>query len=1077
MEFNDNLSFRNNSCFKFLVLFSFTILMCRCTEKTPILTLTESEFSFNEKLSSITKDDINPNIFYIGTEDGVIYRYNSDNNRIDTLNTPYDRIYKVYHSKDTETYWIGTRNQGLVRCELIGDSLFVENKAYTIPARNKARKYSTYDILELENEIFAATSHGLFVIKNVNDSAMQLLYPIISKSKQETLLPIVTSNIKLYNKNILYCVSDSGLLQINRGKEIFVSRIFRKPVKNLDITNKEIRFITGYHLYISDKEGKKLKSQSLEHPANFLFYNKSEGIHYLIGNSDVLLVKDIDLLNLSEYKYVPLKYNVRASTCHNIIADDPIHHQSLLVSEHSIVRIGHHQNVFNHVGKIDHISTDDKYVYYLAGTRLYRQEIKGKDSLKAEHLCNLKNQSSVMSFMDVHHGYVYYVTADKKHIFKKQLKSNPFLNLFSPESSLTNVLDKEVTAIGKDEQNVYVGVRDGFQNVNKKEALNLYTNPYNQDTSNICQAPFVTTIYPTKKKTLIGTLNDGLFEGEDGIFYRLKDYKETFIRDVAVDNRDLYVLTNRKISKYNTTTDSVVSYEAQGYCKLLIGSHLYGVKEHGIHDFNTGIDFFTDVQFNPQACAVITDKIYAGSCNGVYVFNELKLDENGKETGYEIVEFSPEYELISFSTTVLLCILALLSLMVVYLYYRHYHIRKTIPVLINEGQEKAKEREKKESLEHIKSRLQARLQEQLKYKEFFDKEMSEEIYEINSKIQELGSDGVEKTQEDANKLNTAIQQLSFRVPTILNIKLEEQGKEIMNLTHGKRGTWINETENTRKGSDISEKAKQIESNKKIIEEEREAEQKLANYTSLYKGVIEIPNVTNEIIKNLQGSNDTPKKKLEIVEKEIEKIKTAEVKGEFLRYITGKEKKIEEYKEKVDETSLYRDLLDQIEGEFQEIMESINEYEENYLNLFKKLSVVNNHYSTIEKLFIVLEIITGNNHKGQQRKDVENVLNTIKDFYNTVRNGSDNCLLELLGIKTKKTKKSDGQFLDAKVLFILLVDKNISNEKIAYYLGANIQRVRSNKKDLKDRIKNLQEELEAHARSHSISIAKLLLEIG
>ena len=1067
------------------LLFIVFLLLYSCSGKEQEPVLTESEIAFNEKLASITKDDIEQNIYYISTEDGIVYRYNSESNHIDTLKTPYDRIYKVYRSKDKTTYWIGTRNQGIARCVLVGDSLFKEEGAYTIPPKNKAHKYSAYDILEQGNKTVVATSHGLFVIEDVADSAMHLLYPNIDKSHQDTLRPVVASKIQFFDDSLIFCASDSGLLKFDRKENTIASCIPIKPVKSLEISGKEIRLLTDSFLCIVDKDGELIGNTPrlyLDHPANTYFYENNEGVNYLIGERNVQLIKDDDWSKPSEHKNVRLKYKVRSSTCRNVIANDAAHHQSLMVSESSLVRIGHHQNVFNSIGKVDHACVDSKFVYFLIGSKLYRHDTTENNSLKAEHICNLKIKGKGVSFLEVHNGVVYYVSDDKKQIFKKELKSNFFFNeLFSSEESLENMLGKEITAIGKDGRNVYVGIRDGFQNVNQKEALQLYANSISRE---ICPDPFITAMTDTLSDgdILLGTLNDGLYRGKDNTFKRLGDFKESFIRDVAV-NKDYYrtfVLTNRKLFVYGENPDSVITKDAQGYSRILIATHPYGLKEHGIHDFETGIDYFTDVKYNPRACVALNGYIYAGSSNGVYVFKDLETNESGKEIGYSLIDFEPENEPMPISYIILFCLLILLLIAAIYLWYRQYHIRKSIPTLLKNSEESAKEAERKESLGRIKARLGSRIQEQLRFKDLLDDDISQDIETICVAIDELGEQGDEGIQEEANKLNRDIQQLSFRIPTILNMKLEEQIKVILDLKNGEENVWCKETDEIRKGNDISSKANQIRKNIIRIKDAQETIQRLADYTNLFKDVAIIPEVTGDSIAILE-SDKTSKEKVTLLEEQLRQIETGDTKEKMQDYLSRKINKIEDVLEEVDEKTIYKNIIKYIKEDYLQVGQCINDGEESFVEILKQIPAIDKHLSAILILIDIRRLINKRQYaaykgfdKDTKAKFIEDFQEKINKFYEIVWSCSDRYLLDLLEIKAKK---SEGQFMDANVLALMMADIEISNKEIKDILLVNDQRARTTRRELIKSIDSHKKEVADYAEFHPSSFAVLLLDVA
>lgn len=202
--------------YTYLLIFFSISLLSSCTEEKASTSLNESEFFFEETLASISKDDIWSHIYYIGSEDGIVYRYNSNNQELEKINTDFDRIYKVV--RDSNNYWVGTRNMGLLRCELRNDSFVVmkENGHLNLPAVGKSTNYSAYDISINNSGIFVATSEGLFKVPDVTDGKDTLIFlgPHSYGEGRDDIMPVVAGNIQLYKDQYLLCASDSGLLRV-----------------------------------------------------------------------------------------------------------------------------------------------------------------------------------------------------------------------------------------------------------------------------------------------------------------------------------------------------------------------------------------------------------------------------------------------------------------------------------------------------------------------------------------------------------------------------------------------------------------------------------------------------------------------------------------------------------------------------------------------------------------------------------------------------------------------------------------------------------------------------------------------
>lgn len=629
------------------------LILCACTDgDVSNVALNESEIFFgDEMLSSVSRDSLEQSQYYIGTEDGNIYLYNSDKNQLNKLTTEADRIYKVVRSiagNDT-IYWIGTRNQGLWRCKREGNNLvrMKDRGQFLIPAENKESMYSAYDISIHESGIYIASSHGLLKVPDDTCRILKVLYPNdnIIRKDPSCLRPLVVGNITRFNAESLVCSSDSGLLVVDLKSDNVEVLLRRQKIWNVVAREHEVYALTSNSsVKVLNMNNGQCDSFKTKYPAQIYYYEELEGINYFISDNKVQLVKDQHLRNPSLYHAVPLRRGVRTK-CHNLIVNDSKNCQSLLVTNHTLTRIGHHQDIFNTTGSVKLACVDAKNIYYLIGEKLYCQRTDSEEPMEAYHIKDITGGTKDVRFMEVKKDVLYYVDSENR-VFMTRLQNSYFANsaisVFSKDKMIEPSLNRmrEITSIGKDSNNVYVGVRDGFRNVAELDKNIELKRSATESTPD----PFITVFAQTLTgETVIGTLNDGLFIGRDNRFNQIRntyndDYK--FTRDIAIDKKSgdlLYVLTNKRLLQPGDTTT------AAGFYKLLLtdDNRLYGIRNYGIHDFNTDTDYFVDIQFQPRASVTLGDKVYASSSNGVFVLSSslTREKERGIGEGYKLVKF------------------------------------------------------------------------------------------------------------------------------------------------------------------------------------------------------------------------------------------------------------------------------------------------------------------------------------------------------------------------------------------------------------------------------------------------------
>jgi len=1076
---------------RLLIVAILASLLCGCKEvnTTRHPSLNESEIFFEETLSSISKDRIDENLYYVGTEDGIVYIYNSDDKHLEKITTDFDRIYKVVRDTVTEEpiYWVGTRNMGLFCCELKNKSFVMKERhgRFYIPLAEKATKYSAYDISIQDSDVYVATSHGLYKVDRVSNSdTLMILFPNSYKNRHDSIRPVVTSSVQLYNDKYLFCASDSGLLRLELSSDSIKTCIPEKNISHIVIRHDSIFSLSEDSVIITDINGERFiervndkdtVSFVLKQPAQIYYYDETTQINYFISNNSIQLVEDSNLYNSDRYKLVHTRRSIRTK-CHNIMVNDLRHRQSLLVTIHSISRVGHHQDVFNSDGNVKLACTDNDNIYYLIDTKIYRQK---KNEITAYPFKDITKGTKDIRYMEVLNDELYYV--DSNHdIYKAKLYSNYFRNsILSWDRHIKQDPDqkKEVTAIGKDKHNVYVGVRDGFRNLSDIDK-DIPLKNHLSDT--IISDPFITKFFTDGEKTLLCTLNDGIFSGKDNSFTKIPGSNSyTFIRDLGIDltrNNKICLLTNHGFYQQEDSAFNKIE-DLSGYNKLLVidSTHIYGVPNFGIKNLCDSMEYFVDIQFNPMACISVDNKIYAGSSNGVYVFSSNLSKEDGIiETAgtYYTIDF---YEQDYFSrTNIFICIIILLSIFIGLWWYDRYKMSA-------------------HAIRMLKKGLGNRLDKlKLCYK-WLSQETIEEIETNNKEVIEVDENGGKKSAEHLRNLSENIMLITSRVPSELRPSLNSQIKELKSYEPDEIVTeQIEQSEKVIDGSDFLKMVAQIGSNAVF----------LPKIHNICQFLDELRFITSSEPWSLQIESIVPiypKEALSLTERSILKksiMTSPAIMSELERVINQQIIVLTSIKMLGfnDELKLVlKDILSHIKSDYQMCLERIPQAvnPEEMLTEMKKVFVANQRMFIIQQLCGINKDIYDrferlNNLKTKKPRDPDKIeeeeikieqslpklykalRNYCSDFCRCIEMSPDKDLFEKLNIDLGN---QSGKQLP---LVICETVKNIKKGDYKYIIGGNEFRLSSERTKLKNMLEAGKAIIESYSKQEPSSIARYLV---
>lgn len=746
-----------------LPLLLVTIVACHRQDPSA---LNANELFFDETLASISPDATLPDLFYIGTEDGVVYAYDADQGTTRRWLTAFDRIYKVLRDQpadsaaqphDGTTFWVGTRNMGVVRCQLQGDSL-VLRRQYALPRSGRGTHYSVYDLHQDPSGLYVATSNGLFLL-SPNDTMQALHASWEIQSGEGAFRPLVVSDIRPLHNGNLVCASASGVLSIDtRRRQSHL--LLRGNCTSLSLSGDTLLALCGDSIKALLPDGRLVGKSRLSHPAYTCFHEPSTRMNYLLDGTSVQFFSNDEIADRLTPRRAPLPRPVR-TFCHNVIANDPARGQSLLVTEHALLRVGHHQDLFSDIGNVSYACHDGPFIYYLVGAHLFRQRIGEQTAIQVK---DLSRGSSDVRFMTIADGTLYYADSGNR-VFTAPIYSSYLLNsLLSWDHKVSPQLGQDLTAIGHDGSGVYVGIRDGLQQLGREKGqLQLQS----ASASTIAD-PFITAFSaPTSSGRLfLATLNDGLFVGRQGSFRHLAASRGlSFVRDIAVlptasGADSLFVLTNHRLlcgtEKQLRVCDTLT---AMRRLAVADASHAYGFPDYGLISLADHERYFSDIRFNPKACIAVEGRVYAGSSCGVYTFDTSLHKQNNLEQGYTTVQFERRV-LFSRSNIACLVVLTIVAIMLLWFFFGLAVAKRRMLMRIAKLRTSIRSEENAgtggDTTAHTLAAKTDQLQRYL-----------QRLNKLEQQVTDLGLMDKIRQRDILDRLNSSIQDLTIDLPSIL----------------------------------------------------------------------------------------------------------------------------------------------------------------------------------------------------------------------------------------------------------------------------------------------------------------------
>lgn len=575
-----------------LLLFSCFLLLISCDEHTEIKTIGETEFYFDEKLSSISEDE--DGTFWVGSETGDLFNFNE--NAYTSFDLGEDRIYKV--KKDIvgigdTTFWIGVRNSGLQKWKKSGDA-FEKQQTYAI--RFKKDKYSSYDFTPVDDVLYVATSQGLYSLdKKQYSDTLSLIYPSVDFLSAKDGTTFLVHNICQVSKDLILASTQEGLLWYDIKNQSANLTMEGTHVEHVSLYNDTVFVLSKNHLNLCNIAGGLLKTIKLDNSPKVYFQN--EGVHYFVGATELVLSN-----NLEDFYTLFLRRSVPINS-RNLILSDKEQDFIYLLTDNAIWRLPSSIDVFKGTTAIKSACfNSDAYFYLSLQNELFMQK---KNSEKAKWVYTF-SKDDLIQWVDVIDNTLYFYDVNNK--FQKMSVSDNWIKNFVLNSPQT-IIDSDARITSANVRQIghqtisFLGIQDGLLSVE---------NDIKIDTIPELSKSYITSMFGHKHsdRLYISTLNDGVFHvRESEVKQILNTAYNSFIKDVITTNEhesNLVQLTNHYIISENPT-DSI---RVKGYKKLLYANDtlFYALAESGVHRFRILNDkiadegiLFKDIHFSTNS--------------------------------------------------------------------------------------------------------------------------------------------------------------------------------------------------------------------------------------------------------------------------------------------------------------------------------------------------------------------------------------------------------------------------------------------------------------------------------------------
>jgi hypothetical protein len=1000
-----------------------SLLLFSCQKYEEVKSIGETEYYFDEKLSSISLDE--DGSFWVGTETGDVINF-KDNYRIG-FDLAEDRIYKVtrdFSSPGDTLFWIGVRNSGLQLWRKKNNDKLEKLKTFII--NFKEDKYSAYDfVLAPDNKIYVGTSQGIYSIdKDSESDSLSLIFPSKEFLSKQNGTTFVVHNICLYNDSLLLASTQGGLYVyniLNQNSQLLFKDYF---IDHVSVYNDTIFTVTKGHLYLNNLHGDLLNEIEADNSPKL--YYQVQGVHYLVGAEELLLSND-----LKEFLRIRLRRTVPVVRSRNVILPDTLNNFTYLLTDNAVWRISNNIDGFKCSKHIKASCSNENNIYYLSiQNELYVQDKLGNE---AKWIYTFP-ENNLIQWMDIIDDELYFYNLDNE--FQKMTLSDSWIKniifnspqvIFKPEARITSISIKKMG----EKTFSYLGIQDGLVTIDGNNKI---------DTIPEFSSEYITSMFGHEYtgRLYVSTLNNGVFYiSQDKQIKQVPETEDmSFIQDIITTNNhnsNLIMLTNQHIISQNPK-DSI---RVKGYKKLLYVNDtlFYALPQFGIHKFiiskNEIVDkgiFQSDIHFSPNSSFSTSNQLVLGSRLG-----SLSLLPNQEKAPQWIV-FDKALNINILHSVLLVTLILLLAGFIVVILIKRQNA--------NIVQIKKRKEDLAKRIEDIFP--------------FFNSLGETEKLEIANLKDQINS--IDINTKNKNDINPQLEQFSLqigklnrRIALLLPKKLEEQIEQIEQTKAFEKSLLSNKSQEVKAQNEIELIKDQIKSNNIWLEQRTELLNALDASLEHLSDCAEIEGVNkylyNKLISIKNNNSIKPLQELineyEVVEKEILEINAPHSTNIINTYISETKAYLEEIVSQDKGLSFLLDYLEKV---------SISETLNDNISLLKNLKYIYDEVTILKNLDKIKsyakeykekheQIIKDNNEQINKKFDKElasfisdqtqeitrNINTLISSLYDELSEKEAYIIVDIL-------KLSNYQGQHARVLALLISDLKIKRSLISGMLG-------------------------------------------
>ena len=393
------------------------------------------------------------------------------------------------------------------------------------------------------------------------------------------------------------------------------------------------------------------------------------------------------------------------------------------------------------------------------------------------------------------------------------------------------------------------------------------------------------------------------------------------------------------------------------------------------------------------------------------------------------------------------------------------------------------------------------------------------IKKWKAEIKTIGDLPPAEAKKRVSKLNKDIQKATFKVPTILSLKIEKQIDRLNSKNTVKKCTdLIKKSKNARLKGDIAEMANLIAENERWLQKVTDDEEFLKGIAAVFEDMVEVPGVSGEIIGVL-NSKDAPDAKLHrlydiiggdnadkpaegatkesIVRMFRDYLSSPEIASKTLAYVETEHLKLKACEQSAAGVSSFRGVYEALDADYQNIKDRLTSECPDVSGALTVIPTVNSRRDILQTVLTVHDDVADyyritkslaeDNLSADERKEMKAKLKEyetdkkrpgriacdVERFYVAADKSMDRELFTMIKLTRKKT---DGLFLSEIVLMLMMAHTGKKVSSFNDYIDAAKQHIRKLRREIVgEDIAACKAQLEEYAKRNPSSFAPLLLD--